>query len=623
MRAGEPERVTQEVDQEKTGLDLGRLLGAVDRHRDTDRACHRAVSSSSTVGTCSAAYWAAGGVPTAVRFCGPGESFVPSGQLRARVPFSSSGGAPLARPRARGVLPVASMNALDDVQRQREHDRRVLRRADLGQRLQVAQLQRGGVAADHVGGVAQLLGGLELALGVDDLRAPLALGLGLQRHRALHRARDLDVADLDRRDLDAPRLGVLVDGLLDRLVELLALGQQRVELGLAEHRAQRRLRDLRRRLQEALDLDRRARRVDHAEVADRVDLGRHVVARDDGSAAGCRARSCAGRRGPCGRSPGSAAPGPAPSGRSAGRAGTRPRARTRAGRGSTRRPAAPTMTSRVTSRTSIAVITARPPIPRRGGPRASGRGRARPRRARPRAARAPRRRRGGPSAARARARRRRRPRPRARHAWRTTPMRPIRPSDPPRTFWRRTASDLRVATTSSPPRTTATGIATASAATRAAARLADREHGGEHQREDARGAEHAERRHVRLCHQQSGAGQDQRDDQGRPCLRSRDPTPAPSRPSETRRVGPRSGSGGSQPEARRRARAGSRAARARRSCGSRAGRSACRCRCASRRRTGHRRRAGSALRASGPKRSGRNACGGSQTSGSRCDAHEE
>ena len=35
-------------------------------------------------------------------------------------------------------------------------------------------------------GVLQPLGGLELALGVDHLRAPLALGLRLAGHRALH-----------------------------------------------------------------------------------------------------------------------------------------------------------------------------------------------------------------------------------------------------------------------------------------------------------------------------------------------------------------------------------------------------------------------------------------------------
>ncbi len=65
---------------------------------------------------------------------------------------------------------------------------------------------------------------------------------------------DLDVLDLDRRDLDPPRLGLRVDHVLELLVEAVALGQQRVEVGAAEHRAQRRLRDLERGAVEALDL---------------------------------------------------------------------------------------------------------------------------------------------------------------------------------------------------------------------------------------------------------------------------------------------------------------------------------------------------------------------------------
>ena len=169
---------------------------------------------------------------------------------------------------------------LDQVDGHRQDDGRVLVGPDLEQRLQVAQLQRRGVAAHDLGGVEQALGGLELALGVDDLGAALALGLGLAGHGALHALRDADVLDLDRGHLHAPRLGLLVDDLLQALVELLALGQQRVEVGPAEHRAQRGLGDLRRGVPDPLDLDHRLDRVDHAEVGDRVDLGRHVVARD-------------------------------------------------------------------------------------------------------------------------------------------------------------------------------------------------------------------------------------------------------------------------------------------------------------------------------------------------------
>jgi hypothetical protein len=169
---------------------------------------------------------------------------------------------------------------LHDVERQREDDGGILLTADLGQRLQIAELQRGRVAGDHVGGVAQPPRGLELALGVDHVRPSLSLRLGAERHRALHLGGYLDVLDLDRRDLDPPRVGVLVDDVLERLVELLALGQQHVEVRLAEHRAQRGLCDLRGGQEIALDLDDRAGCVDHAEVADRVHPGGHVVARD-------------------------------------------------------------------------------------------------------------------------------------------------------------------------------------------------------------------------------------------------------------------------------------------------------------------------------------------------------
>jgi hypothetical protein len=63
-------------------------------------------------------------------------------------------------------------------------------------------------------------------------------------------------------------------------VEPLALGEQLVEFGLAEYRAQRGLRDLRGGEQEVFDLDYRPGRVDHPEVGDGVDAGGHVVAGD-------------------------------------------------------------------------------------------------------------------------------------------------------------------------------------------------------------------------------------------------------------------------------------------------------------------------------------------------------
>src|SRR4051794_9892596 len=62
----------------------------------------------------------------------------------------------------------------DQVNRQREHDGGGRARAQLEQRLEVAQLDRGRVLADDLRGLVQALGRLSLALGVDDLRAPLA-----------------------------------------------------------------------------------------------------------------------------------------------------------------------------------------------------------------------------------------------------------------------------------------------------------------------------------------------------------------------------------------------------------------------------------------------------------------
>src|SRR5688572_4974799 len=72
--------------------------------------------------------------------------------------------------------------ALQHLDRQREDDGAVLLGGDLGQGLQVAQLQGGRLAADDLGRVGELLAGAELAFGVDDLGPLLALGLGLARH---------------------------------------------------------------------------------------------------------------------------------------------------------------------------------------------------------------------------------------------------------------------------------------------------------------------------------------------------------------------------------------------------------------------------------------------------------
>src|SRR3989449_8813202 len=73
---------------------------------------------------------------------------------------------------------------------------------------------------------------------------------------------------------------LLVDDPLELLVDLVARREEVVELDLAEHAPERRLRDLRGRVEVVLDGDHRPLRVHDAEVDDRADLERDVIARD-------------------------------------------------------------------------------------------------------------------------------------------------------------------------------------------------------------------------------------------------------------------------------------------------------------------------------------------------------
>jgi len=134
---------------------------------------------------------------------------------------------------------------------------------------------------DDLGGVRERLGRLELTFRVDDLGPLLALSLGLLGHRALHRAGELDVLDLDHGDFDSPGLGLLVDDLLQVLVDLVAVRQELIESRLAERGPQRRLGDLRGRVDVVQNLSHRSLRIDHLEVDDGIDLCGHVVVGDD------------------------------------------------------------------------------------------------------------------------------------------------------------------------------------------------------------------------------------------------------------------------------------------------------------------------------------------------------
>jgi hypothetical protein len=117
-------------------------------------------------------------------------------------------------------LTAARQDGLKQVHRDREKRRGVPLRRDLAHRLQIPELDRHGVTRKHLSGLGKLRGGLELAFSADDLRAALALGLGLLGHRALHVLGKIHLLDLDRRYLDAPGLGALVDDALELLVDL-------------------------------------------------------------------------------------------------------------------------------------------------------------------------------------------------------------------------------------------------------------------------------------------------------------------------------------------------------------------------------------------------------------------
>ena len=135
----------------------------------------------------------------------------------------------------------ASEKRSQELEWKRQDHRRRPFRAHLDQRLEEPQLEGRRIDADDVGGVLQPLGCLKLALGCDHLRTPLALRLRLARHGALHPGRDLDVLDLDDRDLDPPGRRGVVDDLLEDRVDLVALGEKLVQLMLPEDAPERRL----------------------------------------------------------------------------------------------------------------------------------------------------------------------------------------------------------------------------------------------------------------------------------------------------------------------------------------------------------------------------------------------
>ena len=110
-------------------------------------------------------------------------------------------------PRCLGLRRLGGGDSLQEAKqldREREHERGVPLGGNLDDRLQQPQLQRRRVFGHHLGGLRELLGGLELAVGGDDASAAFTFGLGLARHRTLHGVGQGDVLDLDAVDVHAP-----------------------------------------------------------------------------------------------------------------------------------------------------------------------------------------------------------------------------------------------------------------------------------------------------------------------------------------------------------------------------------------------------------------------------------
>src|SRR5262249_36406527 len=122
----------------------------------------------------------------------------------------------------------------EEVDRNREEGCRGPLGGDLSHGLEESELNRDRRLRQDGGRLGELSARWSPPLRVADVGPPLALGLGLLRHRPLHVLREVDVLDLDGGHLHAPGIGVLVDDALELLVDLVAGREEVVELHLTE-----------------------------------------------------------------------------------------------------------------------------------------------------------------------------------------------------------------------------------------------------------------------------------------------------------------------------------------------------------------------------------------------------
>ena len=129
--------------------------------------------------------------------------------------------------------------------------------------------------------MGQALRRLKLPFGVDDFRTPVPFGLGLLRDGPLHLLREVDVLDLNGRDLDPPGLRLCIDNALKLGIDLVALGEQVIEQALTEHAPKGGLCNHGGRVEVILDGHDRLLRLIDTEVNHRIDLDGDVVLGDD------------------------------------------------------------------------------------------------------------------------------------------------------------------------------------------------------------------------------------------------------------------------------------------------------------------------------------------------------
>jgi len=89
-----------------------------------------------------------------------------------------------------------------------------------------AQMESRGIVLVRLGRLLEGVGDLHLGLAEDDARLFLTRGLCFARHRVLQRGRNDDVAHFDRLYGDAPRIGPLIDELLQFSLDALTAAQQ-------------------------------------------------------------------------------------------------------------------------------------------------------------------------------------------------------------------------------------------------------------------------------------------------------------------------------------------------------------------------------------------------------------